>query len=105
MLCEVKVVDTIKVVTIRSTYQVENLTLYPLEVMLVDDHGHPAYSLERIVPGQEFPLPIEAASRYRVRIQPDRAFIQITAVSFLFSNICVQRASVTNGALRFVGKT
>ncbi|KAJ2927125.1 hypothetical protein H1R20_g9964, partial [Candolleomyces eurysporus] len=74
VLCEVKVVDTIKVVTIRSTYQVENLTLYPLEVMLVDDHGHPAYSLERIVPGQEFPLPIEAASRYRVRIQPDQGF-------------------------------
>jgi vacuolar protein sorting-associated protein 13A/C len=73
--------------------------------MLVDDHGHPAYSLERVVPGQEFPLPIEAASKYRVRIQPDREFLQTTAVTVWFSDVYVQRVSVTNGALRFIGKT
>lgn len=72
LLCEVKVVDNVKIVTIRSTYQVENLTLYPLELMLVDDQGQPAYSLERIVPGHEFSLPVEVASKNRIRIQPDR---------------------------------
>lgn len=72
LLCEVKVVDNTKIVTIRSTYKVENLTLYPLELMLVDDSGHPVYSLEKIVPGQEFSLPIEAVTKHRIRIQPDR---------------------------------
>jgi vacuolar protein sorting-associated protein 13A/C len=72
MLCEVKVVDNTKIVTIRSTYKVENLTLYPIELMLVNDLGHPVYSLEKIVPGQEFSLPIEAVTKNRIRIQPDR---------------------------------
>ncbi|TEB35046.1 hypothetical protein FA13DRAFT_1915662 [Coprinellus micaceus] len=74
LLCEVKVVDNVKIVTIRSTYLVENSTLYPLELMLVDEHGQPAYSLERIVPGQDFALPVEVASKYRIRLQPDQGF-------------------------------
>ena len=48
LLCEVKVEDNVKVVTIRSTYKIENQTLYPLELTLVDDTGHPVHSLERI---------------------------------------------------------
>lgn len=48
LLCEVKVQDNVKVVTIRSTYKIENQTLYPLELTLVDDSGHPVYSLEKI---------------------------------------------------------
>ncbi|KAH9486936.1 Vacuolar protein sorting-associated protein 13 [Psilocybe cubensis] len=72
LLCEVKVVENTKIVTIRSTYKVENLTLYPIELMLVDDSGHPVYSLERIVPGTEFSLPIDAVTKNRVRLQPDQ---------------------------------
>ncbi|KIY71623.1 vacuolar protein sorting-associated protein 13 [Cylindrobasidium torrendii FP15055 ss-10] len=74
LLCEVNVVDNVKVVTIRSTYKVQNMTLYPLEVTLVDDNGHPVHSLEKIVPGQEFALPIDGAVRHRIRIQPDQGF-------------------------------
>lgn len=74
LLCEVKVVDNTKIVTIRSTYKIENLTLYPLELMVVDDTGHPIYSLEKIIPGQGYSLPIEAVTRNRIRIQPDREF-------------------------------
>ena len=37
-----------KLVTLRSTYKVENLTLYPIELTLVDDNGRPVYSLEKI---------------------------------------------------------
>lgn len=48
LLCEVKVQDNVKLVTLRSTYQVENLTLYPIELTLVDDNGRPVYSLEKI---------------------------------------------------------
>ena len=72
LLCEVKVVDNVKVVTIRSTFKVENLTLYPIEVTLVDEHGHPVYSLEKVAPGQDYALPIEAVNQTRIRVQPDR---------------------------------
>lgn len=72
LLCEVKVVDNVKVVTIRSIYKIENQTLYPLELTLVDDSGQPVYSLEKIAPGQEYSLPIEAVMQNRIRIQPDR---------------------------------
>jgi len=83
LLCEVKVVDNTKIVTIRSTYKIENLTLYPIELMLVDESGHPVYSLEKIVPGKEFSLPIEAVIKNRIRIQPDRE-----SLDFLWFSIC-----------------
>ncbi|KAJ6610914.1 vacuolar protein sorting-associated protein 13 [Mycena sp. CBHHK59/15] len=74
LLCEVKVVDTVKVVTIRSTYKIENLTLYPLEITLVDDTGHPVQSLEKVAPGQDYSLPIESVTLNKIRIQPDQGF-------------------------------
>ncbi|KAJ7169902.1 vacuolar protein sorting-associated protein 13 [Mycena filopes] len=74
LLVEVKVVDTVKVVTLRSTYQVENLTLYPIELTLVDDGGHPIQSLEKVAPGEHYCLPIEAVTSNKIRIQPDQGF-------------------------------
>ncbi|KAK0233092.1 hypothetical protein IW262DRAFT_1304036 [Armillaria fumosa] len=74
LLCEVKVIDNVKVVTIRSTYKIENHTLYPLEVTLVDDRGQPVHSLEKIVPGQDYAIPIDAVASHRIRIQPDQGF-------------------------------
>ncbi|KAJ7634302.1 vacuolar protein sorting-associated protein 13 [Mycena polygramma] len=74
LLVEVKVVDTVKVVTLRSTYKIENLTLYPIEVTLVDDAGHPVQSLEKVAPGDHYSLPIEAVTLNKVRIQPDQGF-------------------------------
>jgi vacuolar protein sorting-associated protein 13A/C len=72
LLVEVKVVDTVKVVTLRSTFKIENLTLYPIELTLVDDAGHPIQSLEKVAPGEHYSLPIEAVTLNKVRIQPDR---------------------------------
>ncbi|KAF7347835.1 hypothetical protein MVEN_01541000 [Mycena venus] len=74
LLVEVKVVDTVKVVTLRSTYKIENLTLYPIELTLVDDAGHPVQSLEKVAPGEQYSLPIEAVTLNKVRIQPDQGF-------------------------------
>ncbi|KAJ7706184.1 vacuolar protein sorting-associated protein 13 [Mycena rosella] len=74
LLCEVKVVDTVKVVTLRSTYKIENLTLYPVEITLVDDTGHPVQSLEKVAPGEHYSLPIEAVTLNKIRIQPDQGF-------------------------------
>jgi len=90
--------DNVKVVTIRSTYKIENQTLYPLELTLVDDTGHPVYSLEKIgtkcllpvtysltspvAPGQNYSLPIEAVTQSRIRLQPDRTHISVLQQSF-----------------------
>ncbi|KAG5647989.1 hypothetical protein DXG03_007023 [Asterophora parasitica] len=74
LLCEVKVVENVKIITIRSTYKIENQTLYPLEVTLVDEMGHPSYSMEKIPPGQDYSLPIEAVIQNKIRIQPDQGF-------------------------------
>ncbi|EIW86715.1 vacuolar protein sorting-associated protein 13 [Coniophora puteana RWD-64-598 SS2] len=74
LLCSVKLENNVKIVTLRSTYLVENLTFYPLEVMLVDHTGHPVYSVEKIAPGQDYSLPIEAVAENRIRLQPDQGF-------------------------------
>ncbi|KAF9459895.1 vacuolar protein sorting-associated protein 13 [Collybia nuda] len=74
LLCEIRVVDNVKVVTIRSIYKIENQTLYPLELTLVDDTGHPVFSLEKIAPGQDYSLPIDAVMQNKIRIQPDQGF-------------------------------
>ena len=89
VVCEVSVQDNVKIITIRSTYRVENYTLYPLEITLVDDMGRPVHSLEKIgalssllipaylfnqvsAPGQDYALPIEGVGQTRIKIQPDR---------------------------------
>ena len=48
LLVEVRQKDHIKIVTIRSTYLVQNLTLYPLELVMVDAAGKPALPLQKI---------------------------------------------------------
>jgi vacuolar protein sorting-associated protein 13A/C len=42
LLCEIKLVNNVKIVTIRSTFKVQNLTLVPSEMILVDAHGKKA---------------------------------------------------------------
>lgn len=48
LVCEVKVQGNVKLVILRSTYKVENNTLYPLELTLVDETGQPVYAVEKI---------------------------------------------------------
>lgn len=103
LLCEVKVVDNVKVITIRSTYKIENLTLYPLELTLVDDMGHPVYSMEKIAPGEDYSLPIEAVTQNKVRIQPDRKLSITLLVNFYIPR--QQKDLATNGALLLAGRT
>ncbi|KAF7306925.1 hypothetical protein MIND_00485000 [Mycena indigotica] len=74
LLVEVKVIDTVKVVTFRSTYKVENLTLYPIELTLVDDNG-PVQGVQKIAPGDHYSLPVgDAVTMNKIRIQPDQGF-------------------------------
>lgn len=100
------VIDNAKVITVRSTYKIENLTLYPLEVMLLDDQGHPIQSMQRIVPGDYFAIPIESVTTSRVRVQPDRELVEIESTSsFNVDGDFLQRDLVIDGALLFDGKT
>lgn len=48
LLCEITVEDNVKVITLRSTYNVENLTAYPMELVLVDSSNKPTYSVQKI---------------------------------------------------------
>ena len=48
LVCEVKVLGNVKQVVLRSTYKIENHTLYPLELTLVDETGQPVYAVEKI---------------------------------------------------------
>lgn len=48
LLVEVSIKANIKVVTLRSTYKVENRTLLPIEIILVDGSGCQSRPLQRI---------------------------------------------------------
>ncbi|KAG2072635.1 DUF1162-domain-containing protein [Suillus decipiens] len=92
LLCAVSVEDNVKIVTLRSTYLVENQTFYPLELTLVDHTGHPVYSLEKIAPGQDYSLPIEAVTQNRIRLQPDQGFRYKWCSSIRFEDLIVKKS-------------
>lgn len=92
LLCAVSVEDNVKIVTLRSTYLVENQTFYPLELMLVDHTGHPVYSLEKIAPGQDYSLPIEAVTQNRIRLQPDQGFGYRWCSSIRFEDLIAKKS-------------
>ena len=48
MLCEIVVEDNVKIVTLRSTYNVFNDCLYPMELILVDANNKPAQPVQKI---------------------------------------------------------
>lgn len=88
LLCEVKLVENVKIVTFRSTYQVENRSLVSAEMMIVDAEGKPKSQVYKIrkrtfaraaelgsyllaAPGQDCPLPLASAYSDRIKIRPD----------------------------------
>ncbi|KAL4070939.1 vacuolar protein sorting-associated protein 13 [Scleroderma citrinum] len=92
LLCAITVEDNVKVVTLRSTYLVVNHTFYPLELMLVDSTGHPAYPSEKIFPGRDYALPIECVTRNRIRLQPDQGFGYKWCSSLRFDDLIAKRS-------------
>ncbi|KIM32678.1 hypothetical protein M408DRAFT_326439 [Serendipita vermifera MAFF 305830] len=74
LLCDVTVIDNVKVVTLRSTYKIDNECMYPLEVILVDEHNKPTYALQKIEAKKSYSLPIEAVMINRIKIRPDAGF-------------------------------
>nr|XP_019015055.1 vacuolar protein sorting-associated protein vps13 [Kwoniella pini CBS 10737]OCF53836.1 vacuolar protein sorting-associated protein vps13 [Kwoniella pini CBS 10737] len=72
--CEIKLENNIKVITFRSTLNVENQTSLPIEMIVVDSHGKASSGAMKIGPGESCPLPLEAAFEKRFRLRPLRGF-------------------------------
>lgn len=67
---DVKLVNNVKIVTIRSALVIENRTL--LSVDLLDSEGE--RPVVKIAPGEDYALPIEQAYANRFRLRPDEGF-------------------------------
>lgn len=72
LLCDVKLVDNVKVVTFRSAFNIENRTMVPVEVVVLDAEGELSSVIRHMNPGEDCPVPIEAAYHNRIRLRPDR---------------------------------
>lgn len=74
LMCDIELVDNIKIITIRSTLQVDNQTSLPIEMVVVDAHGKASGGVMKIDPGHSFPVPFEATYDKRFRLRPLRGF-------------------------------
>lgn len=74
LVCEIKIENNVKIITLRSTLNVANETSLPVEMIVVDQHGKAAGGAMRIDPGEALPLPLEAAYDKRFRLRPLRGF-------------------------------
>jgi len=71
---DVKLVDNIKIVTIRSSLVVENRTLLPVDVPSIDPSGKMDGAVKKVAPGEDYAIPIEKAYTNRFCIRPDAGF-------------------------------
>jgi vacuolar protein sorting-associated protein 13A/C len=69
-MCDIKVENNIKIITFRSTFNVENNTALPIEMIIVDAHGKASTAQIKINPGESHPLPLTAAYEKRFRLRP-----------------------------------
>ncbi|GAA5827080.1 hypothetical protein JCM11251_002234 [Rhodosporidiobolus azoricus] len=74
LLCDVKLIDNVKVVTFRSTFLVENKSLVNAEMVIVDEHGKKASQIYKIPPGGDCAVPILSAYHDRIKLRPDPGF-------------------------------
>lgn len=74
LMCEVKLEHNIKVITFRSTLNVDNKTSHPVEMIVVDTHGKAMGGAMKIDPGESCPIPLVAVYDGRFRIRPLKGF-------------------------------
>jgi vacuolar protein sorting-associated protein 13A/C len=72
--CEIKLENNVKIITFRSTLNVENQTSLPIEMIVVDSHGKASTGALRIDPGQSMPMPLIDAYEKRFRLRPLKGF-------------------------------
>ncbi|PLW57557.1 hypothetical protein PCANC_01138, partial [Puccinia coronata f. sp. avenae] len=70
LLCHVEIIDNIKVVTFRSTFQVRNDTLFPIEMGIVNTSDTLIREPYVIAPNQSCSVPIQAAYHQKIKIRP-----------------------------------
>ena len=71
---DIKLVDNIKIVTIRSSLVVENRTLLSVDFASIDPSGKMDGAVIKIAPGEDYAIPIEKAYTNRFCIRPDAGF-------------------------------
>lgn len=74
LMCDVSLENNVKVVTLRSTFNIENNTLVPIEFVVLDSNGEITDIVRKVAPGSSCPVPIEAAFHSRIRMRPDPGF-------------------------------
>ncbi|PWN54382.1 hypothetical protein IE53DRAFT_157097 [Violaceomyces palustris] len=74
VLCDVRLQNNVKIITFRSSFKVENRTLVPVEMVILDAEGQLTNNIRKIAPGEDCPVPIEAAYHSRIRLRPDPGF-------------------------------
>ncbi|OLL22292.1 Vacuolar protein sorting-associated protein 13 [Neolecta irregularis DAH-3] len=73
LLCEVKLgTDNVKVITLRSSFLVENRTSIPVEMAIMNEKT--VVHVYKIAPDEDRPVPIQAAFEKSIRIKPDSGF-------------------------------
>ncbi|KAG0246128.1 hypothetical protein B0O80DRAFT_498393 [Mortierella sp. GBAus27b] len=71
---DIHIKNNVKVVTFSSALLVENATSIPIEVVVVDEKKKHISSVQKIVPGGDYSVPIEDAYKNRLLVRPDRGF-------------------------------
>ncbi|KAH8555467.1 hypothetical protein BGW37DRAFT_419803 [Umbelopsis sp. PMI_123] len=74
LVVDIKLVDNVKVVTLRSAMVVENRTLLPVDVVMVDGRGNIASPIHKIAPGDDYAVPIQSSYLHSLRVRPDAGF-------------------------------
>ncbi|KAJ2960621.1 hypothetical protein NQZ79_g4034 [Umbelopsis isabellina] len=74
IVVDIKLVDNVKVVTFRSAMVVENRTLLPVDVVMVDNKGNMASDIHKILPGDDYAVPIESSYHHSLCVRPDAGF-------------------------------
>ncbi|KAJ1923434.1 Vacuolar protein sorting-associated protein 13, partial [Tieghemiomyces parasiticus] len=67
---DVTLKGNVKEVVLRSALVFENRTLLPLELVMVDQNGHPVGESFTVAPAQDCPIPLLKCHRYGVRLRP-----------------------------------
>ncbi|KAJ3015263.1 hypothetical protein HKX48_004689 [Thoreauomyces humboldtii] len=70
LVCEVKLVDNVKVVTFRSGMGIRNSTTVPLNAVIVNSKKQRGSVIANIAPGEDYYVPIEAAYHDMIQIRP-----------------------------------
>lgn len=74
IMCEIRLEQNIKVITFRSTLNIDNKTSHPIEMIVVDTHGKALGGAMKINPGESCPLPLTAVYDGRFRLRPLKGF-------------------------------